>query len=202
MRLAKLIATTIISATALMATAVQAEIVTFSGIPNGTISQSTYVEGAVTTTAVNPGAYFFGFPSAGQLHLDVGSGNGAYDFTYASGLFDLVGFDVSFASGGAVGTFSVFDAANALIGTSTFSAATTGARAISLTGVSRLRLVDTGSHFSIDNLQLNATNGAVPEPATWAMMILGMGVVGYAMRRRIKVSEVNFTNHVRAIAAS
>jgi hypothetical protein len=43
---------------------------------------------------------------------------------------------------------------------------------------------------------------AVPEPATWAMMILGMGAVGYAMRRRIKVSEVNFTNKVRAIAAS
>jgi hypothetical protein len=26
--------------------------------------------------------------------------------------------------------------------------------------------------------------GAVPEPATWAMMILGMGAVGFAMRRR------------------
>lgn len=29
--------------------------------------------------------------------------------------------------------------------------------------------------------------GAVPEPATWAMMILGMGAVGFAMRRRSKV---------------
>jgi hypothetical protein len=28
---------------------------------------------------------------------------------------------------------------------------------------------------------------AVPEPATWAMMILGMGAVGFAMRRRSKV---------------
>lgn len=28
--------------------------------------------------------------------------------------------------------------------------------------------------------------GAVPEPATWAMMILGMGAVGFAMRRRQK----------------
>lgn len=26
--------------------------------------------------------------------------------------------------------------------------------------------------------------GAVPEPATWAMMILGFGVIGYAMRRK------------------
>lgn len=29
--------------------------------------------------------------------------------------------------------------------------------------------------------------GAVPEPATWAMMLLGMGAVGFAMRRRSKV---------------
>ncbi|MBB3691801.1 FxDxF family PEP-CTERM protein [Sphingomonas sp. BK580] len=27
-------------------------------------------------------------------------------------------------------------------------------------------------------------SSAVPEPATWAMMIMGFGVVGYAMRRR------------------
>jgi hypothetical protein len=30
--------------------------------------------------------------------------------------------------------------------------------------------------------------GAVPEPATWAMMILGMGAVGFAMRRRKNVT--------------
>lgn len=41
-----------------------------------------------------------------------------------------------------------------------------------------------------------------PEPATWAMMLLGFGVIGYALRRRITVSEVNFTHKVRAIAAS
>jgi hypothetical protein len=32
----------------------------------------------------------------------------------------------------------------------------------------------------------DAVSGAVPEPATWAMMILGMGAVGFAMRRRQK----------------
>jgi hypothetical protein len=55
--------------------------------------------------------------------------------------------------------------------------------------------------FKIAGLTVTPT-GAVPEPATWAMMILGMGAVGFAMRRRMKVSEVNFTNKVRAIAAA
>ena len=31
---------------------------------------------------------------------------------------------------------------------------------------------------------LNAVNGAVPEPATWAMMLFGFGAVGFGMRRR------------------
>jgi hypothetical protein len=31
------------------------------------------------------------------------------------------------------------------------------------------------------------TNNGVPEPATWAMMLLGFGAVGYTMRRRRKV---------------
>ena len=30
--------------------------------------------------------------------------------------------------------------------------------------------------------------GAVPEPATWAMMLVGFGAVGYGMRRRAKVN--------------
>lgn len=34
--------------------------------------------------------------------------------------------------------------------------------------------------------------GAVPEPATWALMILGMGAVGFAMRRR-KNANANVT---------
>jgi hypothetical protein len=45
--------------------------------------------------------------------------------------------------------------------------------------------------WGIDNIRLSAN--AVPEPATWAMLILGFGLVGSAMRRRR-------TGQVRAIA--
>lgn len=43
-----------------------------------------------------------------------------------------------------------------------------------------------GGGFQLDNVNLNA--GAVPEPATWAMMIGGFGLAGAAMRRRAKVA--------------
>jgi hypothetical protein len=39
-----------------------------------------------------------------------------------------------------------------------------------------------GWMFAVDNIQFNG--GAVPEPASWAMMIAGFGLVGAAMRRR------------------
>ncbi len=34
-----------------------------------------------------------------------------------------------------------------------------------------------------------AIGGAVPEPATWAMLLLGIGGIGFSMRRRSKVSR-------------
>jgi PEP-CTERM motif len=36
----------------------------------------------------------------------------------------------------------------------------------------------------LDNVSLSIAPGAVPEPATWMMMILGFGLIGSAMRRR------------------
>ena len=45
-----------------------------------------------------------------------------------------------------------------------------------------------GSDFQVANL----VSGAVPEPATWAMMIGGIGMVGGAMRRRKVSATVSF----------
>lgn len=40
--------------------------------------------------------------------------------------------------------------------------------------------------YNVDDLQFGtqAVNAAVPEPATWAMMLVGFGGIGFAMRRR------------------
>lgn len=44
-----------------------------------------------------------------------------------------------------------------------------------------------GLAMSIDNLVLNSVPTAVPEPATWLMMIVGFGFVGFSTRRRKSV---------------
>lgn len=54
----------------------------------------------------------------------------------------------------------------------------TGAESSSLTG---LRLTSTSNAFETDNYAVNAP---VPEPSTWAMMLLGFGAIGFGMRRR------------------
>lgn len=43
-----------------------------------------------------------------------------------------------------------------------------------------------GTFFDFGSLayEANFSNGAVPEPATWAMMLMGFGMVGFALRGR------------------
>lgn len=43
---------------------------------------------------------------------------------------------------------------------------------------------------NVDAILDNVTISAVPEPATWALMILGFGAVGYAARRRRAAARV------------
>jgi hypothetical protein len=40
------------------------------------------------------------------------------------------------------------------------------------------------SYWYVDDVSVTGLSGAVPEPATWGMMLLGFGMVGAAARRR------------------
>ena len=97
------------------------------------------------------------------------------------GLFNLVSF--GYSTNGLVVTAGAFPAINLAAGSGTSS------------GFSNVSSVN---FFGINNTALDdvvvsaaAVSGAVPEPATWGLMLVGFGAVGYAMRRNRKVS-VNF----------
>ena len=51
---------------------------------------------------------------------------------------------------------------------------------------------ETGSTYTNAVFSLNNPGGAVPEPATWALMLVGFGMVGYALRTRRR-PEVRLT---------
>lgn len=69
--------------------------------------------------------------------------------------------------------------------TTSYTAATTGS--VNLAFQFR-GLGSTAADFAIDNVSMQA---AVPEPATWAMMLLGVGIVGSSLRRR-RTTDVSF----------
>ncbi|KQR81170.1 PEPxxWA-CTERM sorting domain-containing protein [Sphingomonas sp. Leaf343] len=48
---------------------------------------------------------------------------------------------------------------------------------------------------------VTGTIAAVPEPAGWATMILGVGLLGGVLRRRIRQSEARFAEKLRRIEA-
>ena len=46
---------------------------------------------------------------------------------------------------------------------------------------------DPNYDFFIDNIGFNQATPSVPEPATWAMMLAGLGLVGHALRKRSSI---------------
>ena len=169
--------------------AASAAVMTFSGLTSEQVTLPSYTEDGITAVSTN-GGVFWGYPSGGQLHLDPsGYGNSDYDFTFGGQAFGLTSVDVSYAGSEAIGIWTAYDAANILIATYMMSAATLGTDVgfAGFDNVYRVHLQNTGEHFSIDNLTINAATGEVPEP--FSLALLGIGMAGLAANRRRKASS-------------
>ncbi|MBM6577730.1 PEPxxWA-CTERM sorting domain-containing protein [Microvirga sp. SRT01] len=63
-----------------------------------------------------------------------------------------------------------------------------------ISGISSFSFVTSGSLYGENTVQIDnivydlAAGGGVPEPASWALMIAGIGAAGGALRRRRAVS--------------
>lgn len=123
--------------------------------------------------------------NGGSGFLDLSSFASIASISFIWGSVDTYNWiDVLDRSGGVLGTFNGLDVAAGANGSWTAGSMNPLA-SIAITGLDRgniggLRLRSTGIAFEVDNFAI----GAVPEPGTWAMLLLGFGVLGGAMRRR------------------
>ena len=164
------------------------------GSPIPTTSSSSFVVGSLgSINSVTISLNEFSHTFAGDLIARLSNGTTTVD------LFDRLGVpQTTFGNGNNfVGTYSFADANASLLPESGAIApgAYKSAQALSAfngqdtAGNWTLSIIDnspqdTGNLRSWSLTLDYGTNGAVPEPATWAMMILGFGLIGAAMRRR------------------
>lgn len=97
----------------------------------------------------------------------VGSGAG-YDGLYWANAYDIDGdlvdsYSIQFAPGN-VGGWTALNLSGA--------------------GITRVQFGSSNLNWLADDLSFSTGGSAVPEPATWAMMITGFGLAGTALRRR------------------
>ena len=131
---------------------------------NGTITFT--LLGIGTTRNVGTGAYTFDFGLT--QGTDLASTNAYFGFRTAN--VGVVSY--GYQSSTLPGAFAVQNTSSG-VGTS-FTFGPNGAS-------------DNGYGLNYRGYSINATTAPVPEPATWAMMMLGLGGMGYAMRRKSKV---------------
>lgn len=199
-----MIKASLLAAAALLATAGTADAASFVFLStgNGTVASGySLVEdfnGAAPLTGTNYSLYTGNYGdgavpagSDGSQYLAVKAGGSAtYDFASAVSGFSLYVGSVdagnqivfNYADGSSDSLFGsdlVVDANGNQSSSQTnglFTFAGTGGKLIS--GVTFASSVNS---FEVDNI---ATAGAVPEPTTWAMLVVGFGLVGGSVRRR------------------
>ena len=165
------------------------ELVTNGGFETGNFNGFTQT-GNTGYTTVTPAPLFVASGAYGATFGPVGSTGGiTQTLSTNAGQSYLISFDLQNLFGGTpnfyevlFGGVSLFTATNsAAFGYTNFS---TTATALGVSTDLAFNFRHDPTFFALDNVSVTAVNGAVPEPATWAMMLIGFGAMGVSMRRR------------------
>ena len=191
-----------VASTLLVSTAANAVVLTFDDLPsnpyasipngygglqwnnflshNGTPSGSGYDTGSVSglNTAFNSGGNAASFSSATAFSLrdaffTAAWNNGLQIHVVATGGSNTFTSDFTVNTSGPLNVFFNWSNINTVTFTSFGGVANPG-----LTGIGA------GTHFAMDNLAINEVVSAVPEPETYAMLLAGLGLIGFMARRR------------------
>lgn len=187
------------SAAISLATPAQADVIDFDTLSNGEVVTTqypgvTFSSETGSQVLITAQGAAFGTSTPNFICSGVGGSINCVDDVYidfasaVSGLtFLAVGDDASgdigdvraFAGALLLGTIDIFGdgapfGSPYLVDLSAFS------------GVTRIEIagITDPAGLGYDDFTYSLSNGAVPEPSTWAMMLLGFGAVGFAMRRR------------------
>ena len=183
----KLLASALFSLCGLFAVQAQATVLDFEDLAGRPLFASLPSNYAGISWAGNFWAYSVAQPPynahSGIVRIGSnGSNSGDSSFTFAS----PVTFDGAWFAGSTGVSFSLYDAGVLVHTTGTLNA--NGTPSFLGTGYSGLvdRVVVNGAngYYALDDLQFNAVSNAVPEPATLAL--LSLGLLGFGMSRRRK----------------
>lgn len=139
----------------------------------------TIASGASINPGNSPGTLTFNgdFHSSGNLNFEIaGTGTGLYDVLAINGNADFTGGNVlfSFIDGfqASAGNHWDFLLADSITGWDSLTVSFNGLNA------------GLGTHFTFDSSGAHLTITPVPEPETYAMLLAGLGLLGFVARRR------------------
>lgn len=173
--------------------------------PNSNVLMNKDMTGTTVTGTLNnaPGTVSFTSTealintAAGQANLEAVDGvlNSPLTISYSDGLISALEINLrAITAGNVVFSFSGGDSNGFVSGPMSLSK--NGQNFFNLYDGTfdsvTLSFTDGATIENVRQVRLNSVAGAVPEPSTWAMMILGFGLVGGAVRRRNQQAKVTY----------